>query len=196
MSDKEIKSNVKGINTSNNGIFMAIDLELNQPSNLIISIGYAVGNIYTGDIIESDDLYVIIPETLNPDIVKLTGITDELLTEKGEPLLVQYNKLAEAHKRHGCFINPITWGGGDSSEILTQLKDQPEEFKWVFGRRWIDTKTVYVSYKVAKQLDFKGGLAKSMIKMGLKFEGTKHTSKDDAINTFRMYSHMIKKFKD
>lgn len=184
------------MNRNNNGIFTAIDLELNQPSGLIISIGYAIGNIYTGDIIESDDLFVSIPEPVSPRIVELTGITDEILNEKGQPLFVQYTKLAVTHTLHNSFINPITWGGGDSSEIMEQLKKQPDHFEWVFGRRWIDAKTVYVSKQLAGQKDFKGGLAKSMQKVGLKFEGTKHRSKDDAINTFRMYHHLLKQFKD
>lgn len=184
------------MNRNNNGIFTAVDLEMNQPSGKIISIGYAIGDIYTGNILESEDLFVFIDEPITEYIVKLTGIDDNLLLEKGQPLLAQYNKLAEAHKKYGSFINPITWGGGDTQEIQNQLKAQNVEFEWVFGRRWIDTKTVYVSQRLARQKDFKGGLAKAMTKLGIKFEGTKHTSKDDAVNTFRMYYHLLRKFRD
>lgn len=181
--------------TGQTDIFTAIDLELNQPSNKIISIGFCVGNVQTGQILASDDLFVVIDEPVTPYITDLTTITDEILLEKGQPLLVQYEKLKETHKSFNAFINPITWGGGDSLEIAEQLKSTGQEFQWCFGRRWIDCKTVFVSHSISQGTPFKGGLANSMKRHGLKFEGRKHTSKDDAINTFRFYCHLLKKYR-
>lgn len=183
------------MNTNYNGIFTSLDLEMAQPSGKIISIGYAIGNIETGEILASDDLFVKIDEPLTSFIIQLTGITDDLLNEKGIDLLTAYNKLKDKHLEHKSFINAVTWGGGDTQAIADQLKTSGQQFKWCFGRRWIDVKTVYVSRQMALKKDFKGGLAKSMLKMGLKFEGAKHRSKDDAIQTFKMYKALLNEFK-
>lgn len=184
------------MNTNFNDVVISIDLELAQPSNKIISIGYAIGNVKTQQVLESDDLFVKIDEPLTPFIVDLTGITDSLLEEQGTDLLTAYSKLVEAHDRHKSFINPITWGGGDTTAIFDQVKaiSGNEIFVWPFGRRWIDVKTVFIANQMANEAGFKGGLSSSMRKLGLKFQGTTHRSKDDAINTFIMYCQLLKKF--
>jgi inhibitor of KinA sporulation pathway (predicted exonuclease) len=66
---------------------------------------------------------------------------------------------------------------------------------WAFGRRWIDTKTVYVTRRLALGLPYQGGLARSMTKLGLAFEGRKHDALDDAINTWRMYYKLVEEIR-
>ena len=39
------------------------------------------------------------------------------------------------------------------------------------------------------------GLAKSMVRLGLKFEGTKHNAMDDATNTFYIYRKLLEELK-
>ena len=100
------------------------------------------------------------------------------------------------HERYVSFVNCITWGGGDSQELLGQLTaNNPEFTGWCFGRRWLDAKSIYVSYRLANGLPIQGGLAKSMTKVGLKFEGQKHNALDDSENTFRMYCTLLWKMK-
>lgn len=183
------------MNPKQTEIFTAIDLELAQPSNKIISIGYCIGNIKTKEILASDDLFVMIDEPLTDYIIKLTGITDEKLANEGEPLLVQYEKLRSTHIAFDSFINCLTWGGGDTQFLGEQLKASGVDFKWCFGRRWIDVKTIYIGHCLANGFMGKGGLANSMKKMGLKFSGQKHSSKDDAINTFLFFCHLLERLK-
>ena len=174
-------------------ILTAIDLEMAQPSGKIISLGYCIGDTNTGDILASNDVFVKIDEPLTPFIIELTGITEETLATKGGTLLEAYETIKRDHILHKSFVNTLTWGGGDTEALRTQLNKDRE--KWLFGRRWIDVKTLYISRCIAKSKPFKGGLVKSMRSMGLEFEGKVHSSMSDAINTFKFYCHLLKEFK-
>jgi inhibitor of KinA sporulation pathway (predicted exonuclease) len=76
-------------------------------------------------------------------------------------------------------------------------KELPIEMQnqWKFGRRWLDVKTIYQHWRNSKGLSVQAGLAKAMTKMGLTFQGTKHQAPDDALNTFRVYHHLMKEWK-
>lgn len=172
-------------------IFTSLDLEMNQPSRKIIQIGAVIGNIRTGDILERVSIFVNPQERINPGITELTKITQENV-DGGDTLEQAYRKLQFAHRRHNAFVNCITWGGGDSQELLEQLQRENPAFEgWCFGRRWIDTKTLLISWRLANSKQVQGGLAKSMTKVGLAFKGQKHNALDDAENTFHMYRKML-----
>lgn len=181
-------------------IFTSLDLEMAQPSGNIIQIGACVGNIRTGEILEKLSVFVNPKEPLSQEIIDLTGIKQQDVDSAGT-LVEAYNQLREVHVKHGSFLNPITWGGGDSECLMTQLLYQksigPETgfSGWCFGRRWIDTKTLFVSWRLANGQPIQGGLAKSMLKVGLRFEGRKHNGLDDAVNTFHMYRKMLELLK-
>lgn len=174
-------------------IITSLDLEFNQPSEKIIQIGAVIGNTKTGEILCDMELYVDPREPLSDRIIKLTGITEKDIHQKGMPLIQAYSILAENHINYKSFINPLTWGGGDSSTLREQIGD-PE--RWPFGRRWVDVKTVFQFYYWAKGLKARGGLAKSMRKLGLNFDGRKHNGRDDAYNTFRVYCCLLEKLKN
>lgn len=173
--------------------FLTLDLELNQPSGALIQVGYVIGNVHTGEVHERIRRYVSTSETLAPRIVQLTGITDEQLATQGLCLSEIYKEMGELHAKYGCFRNAITWGGGDSAELRTALGLDDHSF--LLGRRWIDAKTLYTSYCLANGLKMQSGLAKSLGKMGLQFQGRKHDALDDAFNTFRIYRLLLEKLK-
>lgn len=175
---------------------IAIDLELNQPSQTIIQVGVAVGDITTGQLIAKEAIDVYTKEILDPRIIDLTGIT-QANVNAGIDITEAYYKIEEISKKYECFINPLTWGGGDTQLLKDQLMHNPEIInRWIFGRRWIDVKTIYVSYRIAHNLEIQGGLARSMTKMGLRFNGRKHNAGDDAANTFVMYHKLLQEFKN
>ncbi|MCX9024613.1 MAG: exonuclease domain-containing protein [Candidatus Methanoperedens sp.] len=177
-------------------VFTSLDLEMNQPSRRIIQIGACVGNIKTGTIFEKLSVFVNPLEHLNPAITDLTKITQQDV-DGGVTLEEAYRKLQKMHENYSAFVNPITWGGGDSRELLDQLQaDNPHFEGWCFGRRHIDVKTLFVSWRFARGEPIQGGLARSMIKLGLKFDGQKHDGCDDAVNTFKMFCAMLKKFRE
>lgn len=177
-------------------IFTSVDLEMNQPSGKIIQVGACVGNIVTGQIFDKLSVHVDPGEHLNPAITELTKITQEDVNH-GLQLEEAYRKLQKMHENYGAFLNPITWGGGDSAELFAQIKRENPHFEgWCFGRRWLDTKTLFVSWRFANGQPIQGGLARSMTKVGLNFIGQKHNALDDAVNTFRMYMAMLSIMKD
>lgn len=171
-------------------IFTSLDLEMNQPSGKIIQVGACIGNVSTGKILDKLSLYVNPMENLRQDIVELTGIT-QFNVDSGLSVEGAYVKLKEMHEMYDSFVNCITWGGGDSKELLEQLRLENTDIEWCFGRRWLDTKTLFVSWRVANKKPIQGGLAKSMLKVGLRFQGRKHNACDDAVNTFHMYCRML-----
>jgi inhibitor of KinA sporulation pathway (predicted exonuclease) len=177
-------------------VFTSLDLEMAQPSRKIIQIGACVGNIRTGQIFEKISLFVNPQEQLTPFIMDLTKIKQEDV-DQGYTLEEAYRKLQKLHENYGAFVNVITWGGGDSIELLQQLKQENPHFEgWCFGRRWIDTKTLFISWRLANGKQVQGGLAKAMTKVGLNFNGQKHRADDDAVNTFRMYVKMLELLKE
>lgn len=173
-------------------IFTALDLELNQPSGKIIQIGAVAGDISTGKIIRTFNRYVNPLEPISPEITELTKIKDETVWG-GTNLLSAFDDLAKFHLESGAFVNPVTWGGGDSLEIRQQLERQGKTFEWCFGRRWIDVKTIIVAIKLANGRTPQGGLARCMASMGLAFKGQKHNALDDATNTFLFFKFLLDK---
>jgi inhibitor of KinA sporulation pathway (predicted exonuclease) len=171
---------------------LSLDLEMNQPSGKIIQIGAVVGDLDSGVVVERFGIFVECNEPLNPEITKLTGITVHDLS-RGVSLPAAYSELLRFHEKHRPFCNPLTWGGGDSAELKKQLDGSCTH--WVFGRRWIDVKTIYQTQCIAGGKPLQGGLARVMTKYGLKFKGRKHNAVDDAENTFLLYFEMLKMFK-
>lgn len=164
-------------------IITSLDLEMNQPSGKIIQIGACVGNLVTGEILDTLRIYIKLDEPLNPFITTLTNITEQHLLD-GVTLEEGYKALLEMHQKHKAYLNPLTWGGGDSECLGTQLGLSGDLATWCFGRRWLDVKSYYQFYCMANQIKPQSGLAKSLTKLKMQFKGTKHDALDDAINTF------------
>lgn len=167
---------------------MSLDLEYNQPSKSIIQVGIAIGNLKSGDILETRCYNIKVDEQISEFITTLTGIEQDDVDE-GFDLDWAYGRIYALHLEYDCFRNPITWGGGDSEDLRKALG--LDDDRYVFGRRWIDAKTLFVSRCLAKDEKTQSGLAKSMTRLGLQFEGRKHNAKDDAVNTFRIYRKLL-----
>jgi len=185
----------------------AIDLELNQPSNQIISLGAVRGSLATGEIAETLHVLVKIEDKLctDPkicDIPKLTGITDEMLQNEGTTLADLYSRLCDLHKRSD-FTNPVTWGKGDATLLRDQLEasgmrlssgfHNPEKLPvFAFGRREFDCKQRFQEQCIIEGKSLQSGLKKAMKRVGLQFEGQAHNALNDALNTFKMYRFLLK----
>jgi len=176
-------------------LFAALDLEMAQPSGKIIQIGMCLGDIQTGEIKEKYRWYVNPKEEITEYITNLTGITNDDIRKEGVSLKTAYEVLCDVYAQHRPFMNPLTWGGGDSQALREQLGIGKNQY-FVFGRRWIDVKTVYQAWRHSQGEGPRSGLAKSMLRLGLKFDGRKHDALDDAINTFRVYCELLRRFKN
>lgn len=178
--------------------YLALDLEMNQPSKRIIQVGICVGDIQTQEIHFAAQRCVFTNEPITERITKLTGLTDADVA-LGLPLVDVYRFVSRIHKMYECAMNPLTWGGGDSLELYTQLLADPfggfTPDDWCFGRRWVDVKTIYGARQLAMGKKPWGGLKKSMKQVGLKFEGEAHRADVDAINTFRMFCRLLEYLK-
>ena len=131
------------------GKFLALDLELNQPSGKIIQVGVAIGDKNT----RFED-YIVRKWYINPQepisefITDLTGITDADISANAYSHEYVARELSELIKEHKVFVNPVTWGGGDSVELLAEFCRNHADFPH-FGRRWIDVKTWYTYLTVS-----------------------------------------------
>ncbi|NDD84129.1 hypothetical protein EBZ38_07625 [bacterium] len=172
---------------------ISLDLEMNQPSNTIIQVGVVVGNISNGVVYEKHCFYTDTKEQISQYITTLTKVTNDDLKTHGQSLTSIYSEIKRLHEYYLCFRNPLTWGGGDSILLRKQLNETGEHIDWTLGDRWIDAKTVYQSYCFANDMKPQSGLAKSMTKLGLKFQGAKHNAMDDAYNTFSIYYTLLKR---
>jgi inhibitor of KinA sporulation pathway (predicted exonuclease) len=171
---------------------LSLDLELNKEgleTTDICQIGAVVGDLQTGEIFEELRVYIKTSKPLDPFIVKLTGIKQEDLDTKGVTLAEGYELLKAMAKRHDVYYSVLTWGGGDIECLRTQLGI--DRSNWIFGRRWLDVKTVYQLRQMALGLKPQAGLAKAMVRSGLRFSGAKHDARDDAKNTFILAHHIL-----
>lgn len=172
---------------------LSLDLEFNQPSGKIIQVGAAIGSLESLKIERTFSVLVNPEEVLAPEISKLTGISADALVSEGVSLTEAFSALQDFAADDARFLNPVTWGGPDGEELRQQLEASLEG--WMFGRRWIDVKTLHVANNLAFNVDAKGGLARSMLQYGLRFEGRKHNAKDDAINTLRLFFEMTRRLR-
>jgi DNA polymerase III alpha subunit (gram-positive type) len=183
---KNLNEDVKMMDTQR---YIALDLEYNQPSGTIIQVGVAIGSAS-----QNQQEFIVRRWTLQVDepisefITQLTGITDQdCLT--GVSLAQCAQELSVLLHDHEVFINPVTWGGGDSVDLLRAFTQAQVEFPY-FGRRWIDVKTWTTLLSLARTTTAKvqhGGLSKAMARYKLQFIGKAHRADIDALNTLRLF---------
>lgn len=175
-------------------LVVSLDLEFNQPSQKIIQIGAVLGDLDSATVMSRFNCFVDPEEPLNPIISSLCGIAPEAL-ELSNSLPDAYVELQNwLRPFNACRqLNPLTWGGGDSMALKSQLglKD-----KWEFGRRWVDVKTVYIACQTVRGGSTEGGLKPSMRKLGVPFHGRPHDAADDAHSTFLMYCKLLSLMKE
>jgi inhibitor of KinA sporulation pathway (predicted exonuclease) len=124
----------------------------------------------------------------------LTGITNEDISQFGMTHYDIGQELSRLIKDNDVFVNPVTWGGGDSTELKKEFDKHGIEFKH-FGRRWVDVKTWYVMRMLANGKKPSGGLSSAMGVYKMQFEGKAHRADVDAYNTLRLFFEILKQQK-
>ena len=111
--------------------YLALDLELNNssdgstPNPPIIQVGVAYGNYndYLDNTIKTRKWYIDPKEPIFPFITSLTGITDDDIKN----FAISHDEIAqELSFLVSCFKigNPITWGGGDITELKNEFNSR------------------------------------------------------------------------
>lgn len=171
---------------------LSLDLELNQAATgaKIIEVGACVGDLQTGEVLETYSAFVNPNEMLTEFIIQLTSITQEEVDNAGS-IEEAYLGMEAMAKRYDCLTMPIVWGIGDGIALRKELS---KACPWNFGRRELDVKAVFQAYQMAKQGKVQAGLAKALTRLDLNFKGKKHRANDDAVNTFIIYHKLLQKF--
>lgn len=187
---------------------MTLDAEYNQPSRKTIEISAAVYDIDTGIQINKIEILVNPGESISPEIVTLTGITDASVANAVN-IYDAYVMLKDFQKSCGkVFVNPLVWGSGvsnDSQAIYSEylafannskldLLVDTENF---MGYRVIDVKSIFQSLQLIRGSTFSGSLehvCNNVLKIG--FEGRPHRALPDAINTYRVWHFLLNKMSD
>lgn len=171
---------------------LSLDLELNQPSGKVISVGAAVFEASTGKLLDKIELFVNPEEPVSQYITELTGITNSDVSN-GMSALEAYGELKRFHKKYKCIKNPIVWGSGVWNDSLHLYKEAGTEEENFMGHRVLDAKTLYQSQQVYLGGRLKANLVDTCKNLGIEFEGKPHTALADAINTFKVWYYLVKK---
>ena len=173
--------------------YLALDLEFNQPSGKIIQVGVCIGAASgTPAAYLTRQWYVDPEEQISPEIVALTGITQEDVSMRATPLAEVAQALSQLISEYDCFVNPVTWGGGDSERLLAAFASHGIAFPH-FGRRWLDVKTMHSFLQLSAGRNPGGGLRSCMTRYKLPFIGTAHRADVDAFNTLRLFFALMQR---
>src|SRR5918911_436132 len=101
---------------------LVIDLELNQPSESIIELGYVIGNPKSGEILRKNSILINPNETLSEVIIELTSITQDMV-DSGSSLHFAYQTMVADVVKYEAIPVIHQWGVGDSFLLKKQLGD-------------------------------------------------------------------------
>jgi DNA polymerase III alpha subunit (gram-positive type) len=169
---------------------LVIDLEMNQPSEKIIELGYVIGNPLTNEIFLRRSILIDPQETISPEIIALTGITQEMVNGASS-LDAAYEVMVEEVKNFSALTLIHQWGVPDAAILRHQLNAS----KWIFGRRWLDVKALAQSHAIIHGHKFAGGLKRMAGRIGIQVSRTEaHRADYDAEITFLVHSRLSRFF--
>ena len=176
---------------------ISLDLEMNNLPEVgtmkIIEIGYTIFDPRKKKIDKTASIIVNPNEALNPDIIELTGITQEMV-DVGVTLQEAYAQMVADINDYQCTRHSVEWGT-DAIWLRDQLGIAKRDY--VFRERSYDVKSLYQMYMSMKpQGKVHAGLGKALAAVNLGWEdtcGKPHRAVADSLNTVRMYLHLVEK---
>lgn len=179
--------------------FVALDLELNNgpnnstPNPKIIQVGIAIGNIAQDPKEYLTVKWYLDPEEkIFPNIVELTGITDEDIRSYAVSHKAVADELSELLQAKDVMKNCIVWGGGDADCLVDEFNDRSLNFN-SFSRRSIDVSNIYMYLLLAAKKSPFAGLKSAMAEFKINFVGTAHRADVDAFNTLAFFFSLVRR---
>lgn len=177
--------------------FFALDLEMEQPSNEIISIGVAYQN--NDGFINRMNFLVTPSQPLSPFIKELTGLSDDMFnwSKSRKQCFMEF---LQAHEvimtMNDIFKEAVTWGCGDVHLLRRQISEEGLEISCL-SRRFIDVKTLLMMERVyqGKSISGRMSLNSGLKEYKMDFVGDAHNSSWDALNTLILFFQIITKRK-
>ena len=176
--------------------YLALDLEYNSDGKNgtedIIQVGFCVGSPTKGIGYKQQFLVKPVNKQINlyPFITQLTGINQEDYDKNAVEWQIVVNEIKRIHDEYNPFCNPVTWGIGDTYDLIETVKQEQIHFPF-FGRRIIDVKHLFLFIECANGRAMSGGLSSAMGKHKLTFQGQSHRADNDAFNTLKFYFYLL-----
>jgi len=173
---------------------IAVDLEMNQPSRKIIQIGAVCFEPDTGKIVSNFHMFVNPGEPINPEIIELTRITDEMVNFSPN-IQVAAQRFTDFKKSLQANPIGIVWGAGTSNDVRKIYEESGLDNP--FHVRIIDVKAVFqmLANTSSAEMRQKCGLKRAceILKIGWALDhGEQHNALADAFNTYRLYMFLSK----
>lgn len=173
---------------------VAVDLEMNKPSNRIIQIGAVCFQPDRGLLVETFNQLINPREPIAAEITELTRIDDAKVA--GMPSIVEAAEAFTTFKNR-LQINAIgiVWGAGKSNDVAKIYEESGCESP--FRSRIIDVKGVFqmLANSSGSKYRQKIGLNKACELVGIGWDNTyglPHDALADAYNTMRIYMFLSK----
>lgn len=199
--------------------FLAADLELEQPKSnpqtpdsrilteKIIQVGIVV--FETGEeckILHSETMNINYNRPLSEFIKTLTSIKQEDVENSQYTSADAMKKIGYLMGVYGADRRIVEWGGGDV-RALQRETGFSDDFCYQLGlttRSSFNAKNLFQCYAMMNNIKARGGLSKSLTKMGLMFKNTTyngsnkgaHWAETDALNTAIIFNELLQRMKD
>lgn len=176
---------------------IGLDLEMEQPSGEILSVGISLLN--TVEPLSTTENFYVKPTLPLSDFIKeLTGLKEsdfESCQSRHIDLKRVAMMLDELIENCGYSDELIVWGSGDVETLRKEFIEN--EIRVPFSRRYINVKPIYVFDRLISGLSSnkRTGLSTALNYHKMKFEGNAHNSADDALNTVKLYKKLLDKHK-
>jgi inhibitor of KinA sporulation pathway (predicted exonuclease) len=199
--------------------FLAADLELEQPKSnpqtpdsrilteKIIQVGICV--FETGEefkLLHSETMHINYNRPLSEFIKTLTSIKQEDVESSPYTTADALKKIGYLMRIYETDRRIVEWGGGDV-KALQRETGFSDDFCYELGlttRNSFNAKILFQCYAMMNGIKAKGGLSKSVAKMGLDFRNTNyngsnkgaHWAETDALNTAMIFNELLQRMKE
>lgn len=180
--------------------YVALDLEMEQPSGEIIQVGVAWLDAETG-VLDSKNFYITPSQCVSEFIRDLTGITDDDFdwSKNRRQCYSEFTEFMRSIVDRKTYREYITWGGGDVHTLAKDISflSQSTELDLntvLSSRRHTDVKTLVLYETVCAGRSVSSvSLSSALRAHNVVTRGRSHDAGDDAYNTLYLFLNMVER---